>query len=176
MKPHDIDLMQEADGERARDGAADPVERDKLAALDELHELVRGHLEGEADAVPDARFAAMWKAIDRSIGAAPAKDSAEHAVQGPGFWRRLSRWLDRYRGYIVTGAVSAGAVAALALLLRGSSDDAKAPIETMPAAYRPTEIESLETPGGTPTVFHVKDEDGASTVIWVSPDDTVDGI
>ncbi|HTR52253.1 MAG TPA: hypothetical protein VMJ10_16175 [Kofleriaceae bacterium] len=176
MKPHDIDLMQEADGERPRAGESDPADRDKLAALDELHELVRGHLEADADAVPAARFAEMWNAIDRSIGAAPAKDSAEHAAQGPGLWRRLSRWLDRYRGYLITGTVSAGAVAALALLLRGGSETDSKPIETMPAAYHPTEIESLDTPGGTPTVFHVKDEDGASTVIWVSPDDTVEGI
>jgi len=168
MKPHDIDLMQQADGELPRDGAHDP----KLDALDELHELVRGRLEAHADAVPEARFAAMWKEIDQAIAAPAPKDSAEHAAQVPGLWRRLSRWLDRYRGYIITGAV-----AALALILRSpSNDDSHAPIEPMPAAYRPTEIESLDTPGGTPTVFHVKDEDGASTVIWVSPDDTVDGI
>jgi hypothetical protein len=169
VKPHDIDLMQQADGELPRDGgAADP----KIAAVEELGELVRGRLEAEADAVPDARFAAMWSAIDRELGAAPA-------ARGPGLWRRLSRWLDRYRGHIITGAVSAGAVAALALWLRGPSDRGgatTAPIDTTPASYRPTEIESLETPGGTGTVFHLKDEDGASTVIWVSPADTVESL
>ena len=36
------------------------------------------------------------------------------------------------------------------------------------------EIESLETPGGTGTVLRIdgSDEDGDTTVIWVTPDDS----
>ena len=52
----------------------------------------------------------------------------------------------------------------------------RGPIDVRPVAYRPAEVESLETPGGNGTVFHVEDEDGSSTVIWVTPEDTVEGI
>jgi hypothetical protein len=74
--------------------------------------------------------------------------------------------------------VSAGAVGALALVLRGGSDEItrREPIDTSPVMHRPTEIESLDTPEGTGTVFNIEDEDGNTTVIWVTPDDTVEGI
>ena len=36
--------------------------------------------------------------------------------------------------------------------------------------------ESLDTPGGTGTVFNLNDDDGSTTVIWVTPEDTVEGI
>jgi hypothetical protein len=91
----------------------------------------------------------------------------------------VGRWFDSYRGHIITGAVSAGAVAALALILR--SPDATVsptgkPIDNMPVVHQPAEIQSLDTPGGTGTVFNLEDEDGDTTVIWVTPDDTVEGI
>jgi hypothetical protein len=96
--------------------------------------------------------------------------------------RRVSRWLDQRRGYIVTAVVSAGAVAALALVLRGPSpaiDGAPAgagaaAAAAAGAAFRPTVIDSLETPGGTGTVFHLHDEDGSTTVIWVTQEDSVE--
>ena len=43
-------------------------------------------------------------------------------------------------------------------------------------AMMPAEIQSLDTPGGTGTVFNLEDEDGSTTVIWVTPEDTVEGI
>jgi hypothetical protein len=42
--------------------------------------------------------------------------------------------------------------------------------------HRPAEIQDLDTPGGTGTVFNLDDEDGSTTVIWVTPEDTVEGI
>jgi hypothetical protein len=95
--------------------------------------------------------------------------------------RRLSRFLDRYRSQIITGAVSAGAVAALALVLRGGSDapthSGHDPIDVRTVSHRPAEIEDLDTPDGTSTVFNLDDEDGSTTtVIWVTPEDTVEGI
>src|SRR5689334_5592561 len=171
--------MQIADGELA-DADLDTSERAKVEGVNELGELLRGHLELEADAVPDKRFTAMWTEIDKRLDArkeavtVPAKVSARPTV-----WRRISRFFDHYRGHIITGAVSAGAVAALALVLRGTPSETKtttAPIPVEPAAYRPTEIEDLDTPGATSDVYTVKDEDGTATVIWVSPEDTVEGI
>jgi hypothetical protein len=95
----------------------------------------------------------------------------------------VTRWFDRYRGHVITGAVSAGAVAALALILRPGTPDAGfrgpngAAIDVRPVALRATpEIDSLDTPGGSSTVINLDDEDGHTTVIWVTPADTVEGI
>jgi hypothetical protein len=190
MKSHDIDLMQHADGELERDDLLrDPGAQGKVDAVGELGELVRGHLEQHADGVPARRFDAMWREIDKAIDrdaapvVAPAKDEPTMvgSSRGKGVWRRLSRWFEQHRGHIITGVVSAGAVAALALVLRGPSQSGTSNpgtnvIPAQAAKYRPTEIESLDTPGGTGTVFNLKDDDGSTTVIWVTPEDTVEGI
>lgn len=186
--PHDIDLMQHADGERPDDALARlPESRAKLDALGELGELVRGHVELAAEALPDARFAAMWREIDKRLDLAQAEREEDAPPAATGMWRRtargVARWFDRYRGHVITGVVSAGAVAALALVLRGpnktpgaGSGATGAAVQASPVAYRPAEIESLDTPGGTSTVFNLQDDDGGTTVIWVTPDDTVEGI
>ena len=177
MKSHDIDLMQHADGERSDVEVGDAASRGKVAAIGELGEMVRGHLELSADTVPAAKFDAMWNEIDKAIAPAPQPEPERVSI-----WGRVSRWFEQYRGHVITGMVSAGAVAALALVLRpagsssssGSGHDA---INVTPAAFRPTEIESLDTPGGTSSVFHMKDDEGGTTtVIWVTPQDTVEGI
>jgi hypothetical protein len=191
MKPNlDAELMQHADGELdeasarelderiGRDGAA----RGKLDAIGELGELVRGHIELSTDAVPDARFAGLWREIDKRLEHEREPERVAVPAAPDGVWRRLARWFDHYRGHIITGAVSAGAVAALALVLRGPSSDpgssspGHGPINVAPVVFRPSEIESLDTPGGTGTVFNLQDEDGSTTVIWVTPEDTVEGI
>jgi len=185
MKSHDAELMQHADGELERDDVLGaPDAEAKVEALGELRELVRGSLERHAELVPARRFDAMWREIDKAIEktAVPVvpKDEPTRAghVRAKTFWKRLSRWFDQYRGHVITSVVSAGAVAALALFLRGQNGPTQnhGTISVQPAAYRPTEIESLDTPGGTPTVFNLKDEDGSTTVIWVTPEDTVEGI
>lgn len=186
----DIDLMQHADGELdARSVAtvekrlaSDPEARTKAEALGEVSELVRGHVELAVDDVPAARFDRMWRAIDEAT-AAPATRTAQPA-ESRGLWASFTGWFDRYRGHVLTGALSAGAVAALALVLRsgaGSSDgdkhDPSSGIDVQPAALRMTpEIESMDTPDGEGTVLNLEDEDGHTTVIWVSPADTVEGI
>lgn len=176
-KLHDIDLMEHADGEADHgDRLRDPAARAKVEGVGELGELVRGHLELSADAVPAARFEQIWDAVDKAVGQPAEKPERR------GIWRGIGVWFERYRGHVITGVVSAGAVAALALVLRGPSGEG--PIAThgtgsptvTPVAYRPTEIESLDTPGGDSTVFNLDDEDGPATVIWVTPEDTVEGI
>jgi negative regulator of sigma E activity len=173
----DLAVMEHADGECDDAELAarldrDPEARAKREAIHQLGELVRGHLELSADAVHDARFAAMWRRIDDQL-VAPAS----------GLWSRISRWFDRYRGHVITGAVSAGAVAALALVLRPGAPDgafhgrSAGAIAVRPVAQRATpEIDSLDTPGGSSTVINLDDEDGHTTVIWVTPEDTVEGI
>ncbi len=181
MAAHDdIELMQHADGELDTRHAAevvarlerDPDARTKADALGEITELVRSRLELAADDVPERSFDAIWRKIDRATA----------TTEDPGLWARITGWLDRHRGHVITGAVSAGAVAALALLIRTTGDDGnRAPrrgaIDVQPAALRVApEIESLETPEGEGTVLNLEDEDGHTTVIWVSPADTVEGI
>jgi hypothetical protein len=173
----DLELMEYADGESSDGDLAARLERDpdarpKIDAIKEVGELVRGHLELSVDAVPDARFAAMWRQVD-----------AQLVASSTGLWARVTGWFDRYRGHVITGAVSAGAVAALALILRPSAPDDGTPgrggaaIDVRPVALRSApEIDSLDTPGGSSTVINLDDEDGHTTVIWVSPTDTVEGI
>ena len=186
MTNRDLDFMEHADGELETELAGDG--RAKVEAVKELGELVRGRLERAADDVPEARFAAMWSAIDKTIAKPSAKsqtlpvlaDTAPPAHTG-GLWSRIGRFLDTYRSQIITGAISAGAVAALALVLRGNGDpgthrSGSDPIDVQRVSHRPAEIEALDTPGGTGTVFNLDDEDGSTTVIWVTPEDTVEGI
>jgi hypothetical protein len=174
MKNHDIELMEHAEGERdLGDRVRDPAARAKVEAIGELGELVRGHLELSADAVPAARFEQIWDKVDKEIATpAPSK----------GFWVAITGWFERYRGHVLTGVVSAGAVAALALVLRNPRGEVTTKTggqssgNLINVSYRPTEIESLDTPGGDSTVFNLQDEDGPATVIWVTPEDTVEGI
>ena len=152
----------------------------RSTAIGELGELVRGHLELAADDVPDARFAAMWREIDKQIESRPRGRSA-----ALGLWRRVSRF-----GSSATAATSSPASSRPVRSPRSRSCCAAArrdtrssgehdPIDVRPVAHRPAEIESLDTPGGTGTVFHLDDpddKDGSTTVIWVTPEDTVEGI
>ncbi len=170
----DLDFMEHADGEAETELAGGGAE--KVDAIHELGELVRGHLELSTDEVPDARFAAMWREVEKSVdNSVPAPEPAR-----PSLLRRLSRWLETYRSQIITGAVSAGAVAALALVLRGGGPVVHTathdPIDVRPVVHRPAEIEELDTPEGTSNVFNIDDEDGSTTVIWVTPQDSVEGI
>lgn len=168
MAHDDIELMQHHDGELVLADAGDDV---KLAALGEMRDLVAGTLEAHADAVPDHKFAAMWREIDKGID-----EAAPKSVFG-----RIAAWIDQHRGHVFTGMVSAGAVAAIALVMRpGAPDETAASnrsLEVLPAAMRTAPVvESLDTPDGSGTVMNFEDEDGHTTVIWVTPADTVEGI
>jgi anti-sigma factor RsiW len=190
MSRDDVELMQHADGELDERADAeirarlerDPDSRAVVDSLGEVGELVRGHLEQAGDAVPDRRFENMWRTINREIDTAPTPVVAPSAKRG--LWSKIAGWFDRYRGHIITGAVSAGAVAALALILRPAGggemivdNGTSAPIQVQPAAMRVAPvIESLETPGANATVLNLQDEDGHTAVIWVTPADTVEGI
>jgi len=178
-KLDDVILMQHADAELDERETAElgpQLERDadartKLESLGEMTELVRGHLELSADAVADRRFSSMWREIGKNLDADAPR----------GVWARVTAWLERHRGHVITGAVSAGAVAAIALIVRpgdpGTAVKQFGRIDVQPAALRsPPAIESLDTPDGTGTVINIEDEDGHAAVIWVTPADTVEGI
>ncbi len=211
MRLHDDELDPADDGLRRRELevalAGDPALAGKRAALGELSELVRGHLELAADAA-EPRLDAMWREVekrielDRKAAAAPVVTRAASAEPAPaGLLARLGRWFERTRGHILTGAVSAGAVAALALVLRAGEEvppvgpgpvagtelaghgvgpgpgPGAGPIVAQPVLQPSApEIESLDVAEGTGTVMTIEDEDGETAVIWVTPEDTVEGL
>ena len=178
MKPRDIDLMQHADGELPLEGATlDADARAKLGALRDLGDAVRGHLELRADeAAP--RLARMWDEIDKQISLPADAAPAKKKVAKPGVWKRFAAWLDDHRGHVLTGLVSAGAVAAIMLWLRPGGETVFMPENnggSTSASFKrqAPQVESLDTPDGTPSVFTIEGEgdEGGSTVIMVTPDD-----
>lgn len=169
MSKDDIELMQHADGELEL-GDLTGDRKTKVESLRGMTELIKGHLELSADAIPDRRFDAMWREVARSID-----------VEKPvGVLSRIRSWFERHRGHVFTGMASAGAVAAIAIMLRSDGPEVLAPsgaLDVQPAALRPAPvIEDLETPGGNSTVLNIEDDDGHTTVIVVTPADTVEGI
>lgn len=186
----DVELMQAVDGERPAGELdarldRDPDGRAKAEAIGQLGEVVRGHLELAADDVPASRFDQMWRSVAKELERdVPASQRVREPARS-GAWSRFMGWFERHRGHVFTGVVSAGVVAALALVLRPATHDdghtqAQAQSDTIdvrPAAYREApEIETLDTPDGTGTVLNLEDEDGHTAVIWVTPADTVEGI
>lgn len=207
MRPvRDTDLMQLADGELDADQRAeleaaiaqDSDAEKKLEAIGQVGEIVRGHLELAADEA-EPRLAGMWAEIEKRIEldqkpvAAPVRRPTA-AQPVPGLWGAVTRWIDTYRGHVLTGALSAGAVAAIALYLRPSprvAEPPRSPQVAAPApgvaapevepdvlpAHMPAEVESVDVTGGSSAVFTYEGEDGEqTTVIWVTPDDITEGI
>lgn len=186
----DVDLMMHVDGELEADEESavaarmdEPGARGKAAAVRELGELVRGHVELATDEA-EPKLSGMWAEISKRLDNehAAARSSTSLPVSSGGFLRAVGRWFERYRGHLLTGTVSAGAVAALALVLGpaepepstgGTKSGTGGVTPTFVSA--PPEIESLDIPDGTGTVLTMEDEDGGTAIIWVTPDD-VEGI
>lgn len=190
----DFDLMAHVDGEleSAEESAVashmdEPDTRAKAAAVRELGELVRGHVELATDEA-EPKLSMMWSELAKRLDneSSAARSSTAVPVSAQGFWRAIGRWFERYRSYVLTSAVSAGAVAALTLVLRPADPEApngavagrgKAGTGAMAPTFvsAPPEIESLDVPNGSGTVLTMEDEDGGTAIVWVTPDD-VEGI
>ncbi|HET6612080.1 MAG TPA: hypothetical protein VFG83_08835 [Kofleriaceae bacterium] len=203
-KDHDdlsaLALMQYADGELDEpEGAATEAGREQVLAIAELGDGVRHYVDAAiAEGAPD--FSALWATVSRRIAAngvahhePVAKEVAREAPASSrgGFFAELGAWLDRYRGHFVTGAIAAGAAAALMVAIGGpptpsGQDTAVATGPALPdlgsltdpgtspmaLASTPPEVEQLEVYGGSGMVLTLPDEDGGGTaVIWLSGDD-----
>ena len=225
----DMELMEQFDGECAdgddgADDGGDGIDRPKLTGLAHVAELVRGHLEMQAEQTPDFSND-LWSKIEARLdGADAVRGSARTAITvedrshdsaGGGLakadlepsgslsqsWQAASKpgvwgWLAQHRAHFVTGMVSAGVVAAVALWLRPGA----APVNStptiavatatlavppvgngsdsvmMPVVFKtPTEVEALDVTDGSGTVMTIADEDGETAVIWISPKD-VEGL
>jgi hypothetical protein len=140
----DIDLMAHFDrelGDDVGDTAPAAIDKDKLRGLSDVSELVRGHLEMQADETPDFS-AAMWSKIesrlngadevrgstrssivveDRSSSPGERSSARQDTSSGSRSWNASAAnagWFARHRAHIVTGMASAGVVAAIALWMR----------------------------------------------------------
>ena len=191
---NDLDLMLLADGE-GEPSAADLVgtsaaERAKIEGIREVGHLVRGHLELSADDAED-RLAGLWDLVERRLDAQERADQpvkARPVEAKASLWGRVTGWFGEYRGQVLTGVATAGAVAALFLVLQPThvitktvyqQPDPSTQPAIMLAKATPTEIESLDVTGGTGAVFTIAadgDDDGETTVIWVTPDDVLEDL
>ena len=160
---HDERLQRYFDGELAPEERArfeaelTADDRERLAALDEMHALVAGALEGAAADVD------LWGAIEGQVRAAslpaPGTTSIKSAAR---------RGRDRARGRRLFGTGAGLVLAAAATLL----------LFMYPRhPNHPTngcDIESLEVAGAVATVIQVADEphpgDGDTTIIWTEED------
>lgn len=139
MQFDDIDLMQFVDGEldevtgaaldaylegaESAESAEDPAWL-KIRALDQMNDTVRSYLELEADAA-EPQLDAMWEVIAARVESAEPATSAvteersrASADERVGWWAAIVRFFEGYRGHILTGAVAAGAAAAIILAIR----------------------------------------------------------
>jgi hypothetical protein len=85
-------------------------------------------------------------------------------------------FFEAYRGHILTGAVAAAAGAAVAYFAAKETRiiHVKDNVDQVAAVRHNTEVESLEVPSGSGTIFTIPSEDKdepATTVIWVQSDD-----
>jgi hypothetical protein len=139
----------------------------------------------------------MWGEIDKQIDkqldlqASPAPARPVVAPARPGAWGRFIRWLDAHRGHVLTGTLSAGAVAAIMLVMRPAAPTSGG---TAGGTAGGTQVASGGTvikdggagpgePGGGPQVVPVAEpiepvevesldvEDGSGTVFTVEGED-----
>jgi hypothetical protein len=131
------------------------------------------------------------------VRATPAASPTE---ERGGFLAAIGRFFGQYRGHFLTGAVAAGAAAALILALRppaqvviertvavpvqetpgtraaedSVNDSAPAAVKLVHDEPSPPEIEHLEVSGGSGTVFVMPrdgEDDVAATMIFLETDD-----
>lgn len=200
-RPDDIDLMQYLDGElegaesaeveAALGGSADG--QAVARSLDQVSEVVRTHLELAADDA-DPRLERMWERVERRIHAngAAGEDEAPavpaSAKASGGIFAAIRDWFEERRGYVLTGAVTAAAVAVLVLVLRppteriverpGAERIVKVPVvqknPIVPVKSEPAAVEELSVNEGTGYILTIPGDDGDNdtTVIWIDPDES----
>jgi hypothetical protein len=145
--------------------------------------MVRGHLELSTDDA-EPRLAGLWDLVERRL---PVPDAVAIVAPGPGWTQRAMQWIHQHRAHFATGALSAAAVTAIVLIVQSPTVVVRTVeiagperrVPTLPVAQpMAPEIESLEVSGGTSMVFTIEDDDGGgdTAVIWITPDDVVEGI
>lgn len=200
--PTDLELMLFADGELPPDEAravaawiaGHPDDRAKVEAVRQVGEAVRTWVELETDAA-EPRMEGAWSAIARSLHANgrsvpeeiedPPPTRRQKTLVRPesGVWAKIRGWFGEHRGHVITGVVSAGAVAALMFFLgpqgrvterttvRGGGIGAGTPAAL---EGQPPEVEDMEVFEGSGTILTIEpegDDDSGAAVIWISNDE-----
>jgi len=161
--------------------------RCKVEALEQIADTIRSHLELAADDA-EPRLEAMWDVLERRISANGAGDEVADAADAAvadaaeidddpapvgrrparrarrGVWAAISQWFEGYRGYVLTGALAAGAAALVVMALRPPEKTVivqqpvvvKDPV-TAPVARPVTTPDGPAAPSD-PAVTHVADE------------------
>ncbi len=199
--PTDLELMLYADGELAPDEArsvaawisSHPDAQAKVDAVRQVGEVVRTYVELEADAA-EPRLEDAWSVIARRIhsNGRVVADEEEPPVTRrqptlapaqAGVWAKIRGWFGEHRGHLVTGMVTAGAVAAVMFFMgprervterttvRGATVGAGTPAALESQA---PEVEDLEVYEGSGTILTIEpegDDDSGAAVIWISNDE-----
>ena len=200
--PTDLELMLYADGELAPDEArsvaawiaSNPDAQAKVDAVRQVGEAVRTWVELEADAA-EPRLDDAWSVIARRIRSnGHSADEAEEVPttrrqpktsrpETPGVWAKIRGWFGEHRGHLVTGMVTAGAVAAVMFFIgpreRVTEHTTVRGVTVgpgTPAALQsqPPEVEDLEVYDGSGTILTIEpegDDDSGAAVIWISNDE-----
>lgn len=199
--PTDLELMLYADGELPPDEArsvaawvaSHPEARAKVDAVRQVGEVVRTYIELETDAA-EPRLDDAWSAIARRIrsnGHSAAEEEEPPVTRRhptlsrpqPGVWAKIRGWFGEHRGHVVTGMVTAGAVAALMFFIgprerlterttvRGGTVSGGTPAAL---ESQPPEVEDMEVFEGSGTILTIEpegDDDSGAAVIWISNDE-----
>lgn len=174
--------------------ASHPDARAKVEAVRQVGEAVRTFVELEADAA-EPRMDAAWSAIARTIHSngrplpaaepdAPPPTRRHKTLVRPdsGLWQKIRGWFGEHRGHLVTGVVTAGAVAALMFAFGPRERVTERTVVDgvvsggTPAALQsqPPEVEDLEVYEGSGTILTIEpegDDDSGAAVIWISNDE-----
>ncbi|MCG8421011.1 MAG: hypothetical protein MJE77_24075 [Proteobacteria bacterium] len=187
--------------------------RAKVEAIRQMDDTLRSYLELAADD-QESRLSAMWDTIEHNIradsttarqalsaretesapGAEPRsepgrlRDRAERQ-DTDGIWSAIGRWLEGYRGHVLTGAAAVAAAALLVIALRPSptvvverggvanpGNPGSMNVSSTAPVHEPNppQVEHLDVTGGSGTVF-VMPRDGkddvSATVIFVDMND-----
>jgi hypothetical protein len=196
QQPTDLELMLYADGELEPDEArtvaawiaSHPDARAKVEAVRQVGEAVRTFVELETDAA-EPRMDAAWSAIARTIHSNGRPVAAAEQDEPPatrrhktvtrpegGMWQKVRAWFGEHRGHLVTGVVTAGAVAALMFAIgpreRVTERTVLDGVVTggTPAALQSQspEVEDLEVYEGSGTILTIEpegDDDSGAAVI-----------
>jgi hypothetical protein len=190
---YDGDLEGEPRAEAEARLAESAQDRQRLASLEQLGNLMRENLGGAADEAPleglwesvrarlDAPEATPAAATDASPAAATDATPAAATAATPeraSAMERLRRWLAASMGahplrWVGAGAAVAAAAVALTLLLV-PGDSPEAPPTSPVAKEAPSDdvtIKELDAPHRHPDVYQIKDGMRVTTVIWVHDDD-----
>jgi anti-sigma factor RsiW len=202
--PSDLELMLYADDELPPDEArsvaawiaSHPDARAKVEAIRQMGEVVRTYVELEADQA-EPRLEDAWSAIARKIhtnGRVVAEEGDDEVpatrrqktLPRPepqeGLWASIRGWFGEHRGHVITGVVTAGAVAVLMFFMGPREQVTERTVRSTtvgagtPAALesQPPEVEDLEVYEGSGTILTIEpegDDDSGAAVIWISNDE-----